>query len=73
MAADSCNHEFLQLALDCLYLIFELLCNFCFQAQVVPQLVGVPLQNWVHFILQGMVGALEEIRNHGIKVYTSNM
>lgn len=47
----------------------ELVCNFCFQAQVVPQLVGVPLQNWVHFILEGMVEPFEEIQNHGTEVY----
>jgi hypothetical protein len=42
--------------------------TFCVQVQVVPLLVEVPLQSWVHFILEVMVEAIEKIHCDGIEV-----
>lgn len=35
--------------------------------QFLPQLVEVPLQSWVHLILEVMVKAFENIHWHGIE------
>ena len=42
--------------------------TFCVQVQVVPLLGEVPLQSWVHFILEVMAEAYEKIQCHGVEV-----
>ena len=58
----------MKLFLKCETFIHNFDVTFCVQVQVVPLLGEVPLQSWVHFILEVMVEAFEKIQCHGVEV-----